>query len=336
MYARFRYPLVGCALLTIAGILIAQPTPVPIQLPKDPPPPARSVVAARVNSQVIPELSVYRGLMRVPPAKRAESRKDVLNFLIDNAIVDQYLLQLKIAVEAKEIEDHIGRIKKEAAAEKMDYKQLLDKLMVTDEELRTELTGALRWDKFVAQQGTDDKLRPYFNANIEMFNGSRMHARHILVPAGVDGVTKITVIKKNIEKEVAQAVAKLPTSADAITREKERAKVLEDAFAKAATDHSTCTSKDRGGDLNYFPRVGVMVEPFARAAFALKPYQMSEPVTTEFGVHLILAVDYKPGKEVKYEDVKPFVMDVYGERLREAVLNQYKGKIKIEIVELKK
>jgi peptidyl-prolyl cis-trans isomerase C len=78
-----------------------------------------------------------------------------------------------------------------------------------------------------------------------------------------------------------------------------------------------------------------MVEPFARAAFALKPFQMSEPVTTEFGVHLILAVDLKPGKEVKFEEVRPYVQEVYGERLREAVLTSYKPRSKIEIREKK-
>ena len=72
-----------------------------------------------------------------------------------------------------------------------------------------------------------------------------------------------------------------------------------------------------------------MVEPFARAAFALKPYQVSDPVTTEFGVHLIMAVDHKPGKDVKFEDVKPFVQEVYGDRLREAILTSYKAKSQI-------
>ena len=81
-----------------------------------------------------------------------------------------------------------------------------------------------------------------------------------------------------------------------------------------------------------------MVEPFARAAFALKPFQMSDPVATEFGYHLILAIDYKAGKDVKFEDkpIKAFVQEVYGERLREAILTAYKAKSKVEIVERKK
>jgi len=330
MFARSRFVLVGSTLLLLAGFLAAQP--IPIQAPKDPPPPARDVVAARVNGQPIPELSVYRGLMRAPIQRREEARKDVLNFLIDNAVIDQYLLQLKIAVDAKEIEEHIEKVKKEAAAEKQDFKVMLEKLMITEAELRVELTSALRWDKFILLQGTDEKLQAYFKGNLEMFNGSRMQARHILIPAAADAAVKIGTIKKNIDTEVSQAVAKLPANADAITREKERAKALEQVFSKAAVDYSTCPSKKDGGDLGFFPRAGAMVEPFARAAFGLKPFQMSDPVATEFGVHLILAVDYKPGKEVKFEDVKPFVQEVYGERLREAVLSKYKAAAKIEIL----
>ena len=338
MFARSRLALVSSAILTLAGFLAAQPSPIPPPkgLLKDPPPPARDIVAARVNGQVVPELAVYRGLLRFSVERRAEARKDVLNYLIDNTVVDQYLLQLKIPVEAKEIEEHIEKVKKEAIAEKQDFKQLLEKLMISEDELRTELTSALRWDKFILQQGTDDKLQPYFKANLEMFNGSRMQARHILLPASAaDAPVKIATIKKNIEAEVSQSMTKVPANADAITREKERAKALEQIFSKAAVDYSTCPSKEKGGDLGYFPRAGAMVEPFARVAFALKPFQMSDPVATEFGYHLILAVDFKPGKEVKYEEVKPFVQEVYGERLREAVLTNYKTKSKIEIMQPK-
>ena len=76
-----------------------------------------------------------------------------------------------------------------------------------------------------------------------------------------------------------------------------------------------------------------LFEPFANAAFALKTFQMSDVVTTEFGYHLILAIDHKPGRDVKFEEKKAFVQDVYAERLREAVLTAYKAKSKIEFVE---
>ena len=66
----------------------------------------------------------------------------------------------------------------------------------------------------------------------------------------------------------------------------------------------------------WFPRIGSMVEPFAKAAFAMKPFQMSEVVTTQFGYHLILVTGRKAGQPVKFADVKEEVKEVYGTKLR--------------------
>jgi parvulin-like peptidyl-prolyl isomerase len=78
-----------------------------------------------------------------------------------------------------------------------------------------------------------------------------------------------------------------------------------------------------------------MVEPFSRAAYACKPYQMTEPVKTQFGYHLILVTERKTGKEPKYEDIKPEVKNVYGEKLREAVVLMMRQRAKIDIAAAK-
>lgn len=59
------------------------------------------------------------------------------------------------------------------------------------------------------------------------------------------------------------------------------------SFAEAAKELSLCPSGRDGGDLGFFKR-GVMVKPFEDAAFALKKVgDISEPVQTQFGWHLI-------------------------------------------------
>jgi hypothetical protein len=66
----------------------------------------------------------------------------------------------------------------------------------------------------------------------------------------------------------------------------ERARAGED-FAEMATEYSRDTgTAARGGDLGFFRR-GAMVEPFEEAAFAMSPGEISDPVVSPFGVHVI-------------------------------------------------
>lgn len=57
-------------------------------------------------------------------------------------------------------------------------------------------------------------------------------------------------------------------------------------FSKIASEKSLCGSRSKGGDLGVFGR-GRMVREFEKVAFALKKGQISQPVKTEFGWHII-------------------------------------------------
>ena len=61
----------------------------------------------------------------------------------------------------------------------------------------------------------------------------------------------------------------------------------EKTFEELASKYSDCSSAKRGGDLGPFHR-GQMQKPFEDAAFALKVGELSEPVWTDSGVHIIL------------------------------------------------
>lgn len=310
----------------------------PLPAKQPPPPPPATAVAANVNGQDIPELAVYRAFMHDYNSYNPENRKDLINHLVDNMLVDQYLSQLKIAVDQVEIEGRFKSIEAEATKSKGTLKEMLAKMHLTEEDLRKELLGALRWEKFVQQQAKEPILKDMFEKNPTMFDGTMVAARHILIPnQGQPSIDHLNKMKKIIEDFVAGEVAKLPATADADAKQKEFQGVLIKTFAHYAEIQSTCPSKKKGGELGEFPRVGAMVEPFAKTAFALKPYQISEPVLTEFGYHLILCTGIRPGrKDVKFDEVKMMVQDVYAERLREAVIAAYKPRSKITVNEAPK
>jgi parvulin-like peptidyl-prolyl isomerase len=175
-----------------------------------------------------------------------------------------------------------------------------------------------------------------------MFDDTTLRARHILLatatgdgPAAEAAVNALRTYKKQVESQATEALKKVPADADALTRERARTQAVEEAFIAIAKEKSTCPSKDRGGDLGWFQRVGFMVEPFAAAAFALKPFEMSDVVKTPYGYHLILTLDRKPGREVQFEQVKERVRDVFADRLRESMVAQLRPKAKIAITPMK-
>ncbi len=59
-----------------------------------------------------------------------------------------------------------------------------------------------------------------------------------------------------------------------------------ESFSKIASEKSLCGSRSKGGDLGTFGR-GRMVREFEKAAFALNKGEISQPVKTEFGWHII-------------------------------------------------
>jgi peptidyl-prolyl cis-trans isomerase C len=314
----------------------AQTTPAPA------PAPAPSAVAAMVNGQPITEVALRRGLDRIPAEHQAEARPELLNYLIDTVLVDQYVQQFQVKVEKAEVDKTLDKVKTELKqTQNKEFDKFLAEMKLTEAELRDQILADLRWEKFATGQATDKVLADFFAGNKEMFDGSKVRARHILLtPTDAKGadaaVAQLRVLKQEIEAAAAAGVAKLPADADAAARERERIKLTVEAFAARAEKLSACPSgKATGGDINWFGRVDTMVEPFARAAYALKEYQMSEPVKTEFGYHLILVTDRKAGSEVKFDDKKEDVKAVYYHKLREAIVAQVRPKAKIEITPVK-
>jgi len=132
-------------------------------------------------------------------------------------------------------------------------------------------------------------LRKYYDEHKSEFE--QVHARHILIR-----MTGSAVPVKPGQKDL--------TEAEALAKVQElRKRILAgEDFAKLATTESDdAGTGPKGGDLGTFGH-GQMVPTFEQTAFALKPGEMSEPVKTQFGYHLI-KVESREAKT--FEDVRP-------------------------------
>ena len=117
----------------------------------------------------------------------------------------------------------------------------------------------------------------------------------------------------------------------------ERAKAGED-FAQLAKENSgDGGSKEQGGMLGYFGR-GQMVPQFEEAAFALKKGEISDPVQSQFGWHVIKVEDRRQKPPPSFEEVKDRLIGSMVQSKAQNIANELRGKAKIDYIdpELKK
>ena len=126
------------------------------------------------------------------------------------------------------------------------------------------------WNRKIEEALTDEKVRARYDAEIAgKASQEEVHARHILVKT---------------EAEAKEVKAALEKGAD---------------FAELAGSKSIDPTP--GGDLGFFPR-GVMVPEFTEAAFSLEPGELSEPVQSQFGWHVIRVEAKRDGAPPSFEE----------------------------------
>jgi peptidyl-prolyl cis-trans isomerase C len=269
----------------------AKPKPMPAELPD---------VLARVNGEEVRKAdldAIIRNAEAVagrpiPAERRDEVYRAALEQLITFTMLLQEANARHLAVTDSELEQRMEQLRKTFPTEDAFKKALTDRSMSL-ERLRKDTQSNLLIDKMV--QGelssvpavTDQEAQEFYEKNPEKFQQPEtVRASHIL----------IKVDPKADEPTRAKARAEV----DAILKQ---ARAGED-FAKLAQGRSQDEgSAKQGGDLNYFTRER-MVPQFSQVAFTLKPGEISDVVTTQFGYHIIKVTDRKPQATVPLEQVK--------------------------------
>ena len=141
----------------------------------------------------------------------------------------------------------------------------------------------------------DEEVLKYYNENQEAFvEPANVTAKHILVDS------------EELAKEIKEKIA-----------------ANELSFEDAAAQYSSCPSKEQGGNLGAFSK-GMMVPEFEEVAFVLPVGEVSDPVKTQFGYHLIKVSDKKDSSTKAFEEIK--------EGALKQLLNQKQEKKYLELI----
>jgi len=209
----------------------------------------------------------------------------MLDGIIREELIDQEMSKKSLTVTDEEVTAEVAALKASYPSEDQ-FNMALMQANLTEEDLSKQMREQVKLKKLLGDKVkvTDEEVKEIYDQYKESFaTPEQVRASHILVET----------------KEEADKIYKeLQEGAD---------------FAAIAKEKNQDATKDTGGDLNFFGR-GEMDPAFEEAAFKLKKGEISQPVKSSFGYHIIKLTDRKEATNPTYEEKK--------EEIRGQLVNQ--------------
>ena len=276
-------------------------------------------VVANVNGKAITagDVEFAAVTQQVKPEDRAAREAQLIERLIERQLVREFLAKRKIQAPADDVPFQIQHA--ESVLKKLgeDPEAFLAKLGYTSERLKQELSLPLAWQVYVRQTVTTPQVREFFEQHRAEFDGTQLRARQVFLKRDA---AKIDASAS--EADVAALVTRLKELREQIVSGKL-------SFPDAAKQFSEAPSREQGGDVGRFGYRGKLPAPVAQAAFALKVNDISEPIVSTFGVHLIQVTERHAG-DLSLEDVRPQVVERLADQLWQATITRERATAKIE------
>lgn len=289
---------------------------------------------ATVNGNEIPADDFNIEIQRVvasgmPPTLAARYKDTIVQKLVDRYLIDAALAESDITVKPEEIDEKLEEVKNEfaqsmqASGQNVTLDMLVQQLGITEKELRESVEQSIGIEKMLFNRGmeepSDEEARAFYDENREesFTMPEQVHVKHVLI-----------AVEQGSDDAVWQEAKK---RADAVRADA----VKDDAdFEELARTRSEGPSAEQGGDLGFVPR-GKTVPEFENAAFDLKPGEISEPVKSPFGWHVIKLIERKDAEAVDYDEIaERLKLQLKGERIKEsldAYLTELRDAAEIEI-----
>lgn len=250
----------------------------------------------------------------------AEKNKDVVATVAGKEITQRdvvdYISTMDPNLQAQfSTEEGMIQVRDELVRQELLYLDAMDKKFYEEEEF-----------KAVFEQAKINMLKSYaFAKTIEGIHASEEEAHEFYEQ-----------VKPNLKQPEGVHAGHILVSEE--DKAKELKKELDEGadFEALAREHSTCPSKEKGGDLGTFQR-GQMVEPFDKKVFSMEEDEISDPVKTEFGYHIIKLYEKVPERIPEFDEIREDIkMEVLRQKQQKSYLSKIQSLMKEYPVELKK
>jgi parvulin-like peptidyl-prolyl isomerase len=202
-----------------------------------------------------------------------------LQQLVDREIILQWLERTSQGASAQEIDLEMSRRKRRVEDLGGTWATFLQDRDLSEGDFRRMLQWQLGWGRFLQRYMDDANLARFFDSHRRQFDGTRIRVAHILL--SVETLEDERMLETTIRRA-----------------EKIRRQITEGelTFAAAAQEHSAAPSADQGGEIGFIGRRAPMPEPFSKATFELNLGEISPPIVTSSGIHLIQCLEIEEGQ----------------------------------------
>tara|TARA_Y100000310_G_scaffold105664_2_gene104152 strand:- start:4090 stop:5655 length:1566 start_codon:yes stop_codon:yes gene_type:complete len=245
-------------------------------------------VIARVDGLTITESELVTKYALVPSL----FRPGVTPFILLNQSIIEAMLYREATREGyvtsnDELETHFQNLLAQLGTDEEGYTTQLEAANLTKEKIYDVYRQRLTIGKFLnatimaASTVSDQEIASFYDENTDQFNtDEQVRAAHILVATEEDALTVLEEINNGVD------------------------------FGQLAQTYSLDTgSGSRGGDLGYFSREDMVAE-FSTLAFSMGVGDVSQPVQTQFGYHIIYVLDTKDAGLPSLPEVEATIREV--------------------------
>jgi peptidyl-prolyl cis-trans isomerase SurA len=283
-------------------------------------------VVAVVNDDLITlsELNEMAAKINSNPDAPKEDQRTVLDQMIELKLLDQEAKKLGLSVSEREVDAAIEAVKRQYNLTDEQMDEVLKKQNLTPEAFREQWRFQILGNKVIGTQVkgqiavTEDEIKKYYEENYgELETGKEMHIAHILIPFDPNSPD---------EKEKARVLAREIT---------EKARSGED-FGELAKEYSKDTgSAERGGDLGYVQK-GELVASLEEAIKETPVGEVSEPVESPSGFHVIKVLDKRESSASSIDDAREEIKQkIYRQKAESALKTWVEGVRKTAYIEVK-